>query len=133
MSRWLLALALSAVALGAAAWLFVSIGEMHDRLARHSGTLALVFLAIVGAVAVASAAAAARLVGVLGRPDPRPIKPPEDVIRAAEVQAQEAEGVITKVRDESVRADLNAELATLRVDRERRRFQVVVFGTGSAG
>ncbi|MBV8267499.1 MAG: GTP-binding protein, partial [Planctomycetaceae bacterium] len=133
MSRWLLALALSAVALGAAAWLFVSIGEMHDRLARHSGTLALVFLAIVGAVAVASAAAAARLFWVLGRPDPRPIKPPEDVIRAAEVQAQEAEGVITKVRDESVRADLNAELATLRVDRERRRFHVVVFGTGSAG
>ncbi|MBV8385138.1 MAG: GTP-binding protein [Planctomycetaceae bacterium] len=133
MSRWLLALALSAVALGAAAWLFVSIGEMHDRLARHSGTLALVFLAIVGAVAVVSAAAAARLFWVVGRPEPRPITPPEDVIRAAEVQAQEAEGVITKVRDESVRADLNAELATLRVDRERRRFHVVVFGTGSAG
>ncbi len=36
MSRWVLALVLTVVALGAAAWLAVSVGEMHDRLAKHS-------------------------------------------------------------------------------------------------
>ena len=103
-SRWLLALVLTAVALGAAAWLIASIGEMHDRLARHSGTLALVFLGHRRAVAVASALAAARLFWKLGRPELPPARPPEDVIRAAEVQAEKAEGVIAQVKDESARA-----------------------------
>ncbi len=90
-------------------------------------------MAVAGVVALISALAAARLFWALGRPERPPARPPEDIIRAAEVQAEKAGGVIGQVRDELARTRLNAELAALRTDRERRRFHVVVFGTGSAG
>lgn len=132
-SRSLIALVVVAVLLGSAAWLFSSVGAIHDRLARYSDTLALGFLA-----AAALAAAGALLVGARFfwriRQDERPpVRAPEDVVRAAEVQAEKAEAVIAQVRDEATRARLGGELAELRDDRRRKAFHLVVFGTGSAG
>src|SRR3954453_12333740 len=132
-SRFLLAVVLVTVALGAAAWLIVSVGEMHDRLERHSAPLALAFVTAAGLVAMASGLMAARLFWTLGRPERAPAQAPEDVVRAAEVQAEKAEGVIAQIRDEAAKVRLNAELVTLRADRSRDEFRVVVFGTGSAG
>src|SRR5258708_28478618 len=64
---------------------------------------------------------------------PDQVKAPEDIVRAAVVQADKAEMVINQVKDESARAELGGELAAIRADGVRRRFHVVVFGTGSAG
>ncbi len=132
-SRWLLAVILTAVALGASAWLIASVNALHDRLAKHSGILAIVVLGVMLLVATASVLPAARLFWKLGRPERTPARAPEDVIRAAEVQAEKAEGVIAQVKDEAARARLHTELATLRSDRQQRRFHVVVFGTASSG
>ena len=125
---------LAIAALGLVAWLVSSVNELHERFARESRGLGL---------------------GVPGRPDrlardgcdlagppglaieragqaiPAPV--PTDVIRAASVQADQAEGVIRQVKDESVKAELNRELGELRTGREHREFHVVIFGTGSAG
>lgn len=132
-SRWILALLLTAVALAATAWLVASVNELHDRLAKHSSGLAVVFVGTALLVAAASALAAARLFWKLGRTERPPPKAPEDIVRAAEIQAERAEGVIEQVKDESARTKLQAELAVLRDDRRQRRFHVVVFGTASAG
>jgi small GTP-binding protein len=132
-ARWLAPLVLSAIALGAAAWLFTSVGEMHDRLAKHSNGLALVFLGVAGLTATLAGAAAARVLWKLGRPEAPPAQAPEDVVHAADLQAEKAEGVINHVRDQAAKARLQAELSVLRSDRERRTFHVVIFGTGSAG
>jgi small GTP-binding protein len=132
-SRGNLAVALFALAAGATAWLLVTIGAMHDRLAQHSGTLALVFVTVAAAVALGSAAAGVRILWKMGRPERPPVRAPEDIVKAAEVQAEKAQGVIAKVKDEIARDTLERELAALRTDRQRRRFHVVVFGTGSAG
>src|SRR5947209_16645154 len=60
-TRWVLALVLAAVALGTVAWLVTSVNELHDRLARHSEALALVFVGTAALLAVASALAAVRM------------------------------------------------------------------------
>jgi small GTP-binding protein len=132
-SRGTLALTLFAVAAGATAWLLVTVVAMHDRLAQHSRTLALGFVTVSAVVALGSAAAAVRILWKMGRPDRPPVRAPEDVVKAAEVQADKAQGVIAQVKDENARETLERELAALRADRQRRRFHVVVFGTGSAG
>src|SRR5262245_192528 len=132
-SRWVLPLVLAAIALGAAAWLFTSVGEMHDRLAKHSNSLALAFLVGAGLLAAISAIAGARFFWNLGRPERAGPQAPEDIVRAAELQAEKAEGVIATVRDNQAKKELGDELAALRADHQRRTFHVVVFGTGSAG
>ncbi|MGE5756803.1 MAG: YcjF family protein [Planctomycetaceae bacterium] len=132
-SRWSLAPVLIAVAAGATAWLLVTIGEIHDRLARHSGALALIFVGIAAAVALGAAATALRILWKMGRPERPPVRAPADIVHAAEVQAERAEGVIAQVKDEGARGRLERELAALRADRQQRRFHVVVFGTVSAG
>ena len=132
-SRLLLPLVLVVVAIASTAWLLVTVIDMHDRLAKHSDALALVFVGVSGLTAVVSALTAARFFWKLSRGEPAPAKAPEDVVKAAEVQAERAEAVIEQVKDESARIDLHKELAALRVDRQERRFHVVVFGTGSAG
>jgi small GTP-binding protein len=129
----LLPIVLTVVALAVAAWLLGSVGEMHDRLARHSLRLAQVFIGLAGLTAIVAAVVGLRFFWTVSRADRPPPKAPEDVIKAAEVQAEKAEEVIAQVKDESARIDLAAELAALRADRQRRRFHVVVFGTGSAG
>lgn len=132
-ARWLAPLILAALALGAAAWLFTSVGEMHDRIAKHSNALAVAFLALAGLMGLLAAASAARLFWTLGRSEPPQAQAPEDVVRAAELQAEKAETVIQQVRDDAAKAELQSELAGLRADRQRRNFHVVIFGTGSAG
>src|SRR3954451_12088514 len=133
-TRWVLALVRSAVALGTVAWLVTSVNELHDRLARHSEPLALVFVGTASFVALASALTAVRMFWKLGHTPRAPdqVKAPEDIVRAAVVQADKAEMVINQVKDESARAELGGELAAIRADGVRRRFRVVVFGTGSA-
>src|SRR5262245_53720096 len=118
-ARWLLPLVVAALAFGAAAWLFTSVGEMHDRLARHSNALALAFLAVAGLCATISAIAAARFFWSLGRVERAAVQAPEDIVKAAEIQAEKAEGVIAQVRDDRVKAELAGELAELRADRQR--------------
>jgi small GTP-binding protein len=134
-TRWVFALLLTAVALGTVAWLVTSVNELHDRLARHSEPLALVFVGTAALVALASALTAVRMFWKLGHTPRAPdqVKAPEDIVRAAVVQADKAEMVINQVKDESARAELGGELAAIRADGVRRRFHVVVFGTGSAG
>src|SRR5215212_7567229 len=110
-ARWLVPLVVAAAALSAAAWLFTSVGEMHDRLARHSSALALAFLGVAGLGAAISAVAATRFVWTLGRAERPPAQAPADVVRAAELQAEKAEGVIAQVRDDRVKAELGGELA----------------------
>ncbi len=135
-TRWVFALVLTAFALGTAAWLVTSVNELHDRLARHSAPLALVFVGTAGLLAAASGLAAVRMFWTLGHSPRAPellAKAPEDVVRAAEVQAEKAEQVINLVRDEAARSELGNELAAIRADRVRRRFHLVVFGTGSSG
>ncbi len=69
----------------------------------------------------------------MGRPTEPERPAPEDVVRAAEAQAEQAEKLIAQVRDEAARVRLEGELARIRSDRADRTFRVVVFGTGSAG
>src|SRR3954467_8405532 len=92
-TRWVLALVLAAVALGTAAWLVTSVNELHDRLARHSEALALVFVGTAALVAVVSALAAVRMFWKLGHTPraPAEVKAPEDIVRAAALQADKAE------------------------------------------
>ena len=132
-SRFLLPVVLIVVAICAAAWLLASVGEMHDRLAKHSLTLAQIFIALAGLVALVAGVILFRIFWTLSRADKPRARAPEDIVKAAEVQAEKAEEVIKQVKDESARIDLAAELAALCADRQRRRFHVVVFGTGSAG
>jgi small GTP-binding protein len=132
-TRIMLAMALAVVALATVAWLIASVGDLHDRVARHSPLLAVSLVTLAVLAASASAIGAARMFWKLGRPERAPAQPPEDVIRAAEVQTDKAESVVQQVKDLAVRERLETELRDLRSDRARRRFQVVVFGTSSAG
>jgi len=106
---------------------------MHDRLAKHSSALAVAFLGVTALVVAVVSLAYARFLWRTSASDSPSRQVPEDVVIAATVQADKAEGVIHQVQDESVKSILNRELAELRADRQRRRFHVVVFGTGSAG
>jgi small GTP-binding protein len=134
-TRWVFALVLTAIALGTAAWLITSVTALHDRLAEHSKWLALAFAAAAALVVAASSLTATRMFWKLGHTPRAPdtVQAPEDIVRAAEVQAEKAELVINQVRDEGARTELGGELAAIRADGVRRRFHVVVFGTGSAG
>jgi small GTP-binding protein len=132
-TRLLLALSLTIVALAMAAWLVISVGDLHDRLAKHSSYLAITFLSLAGVGIFVFSITAARLFWKLGRAERPPPQAPADVVRAAELQAESAQKVVEQIRDEAARARLNGELATLRDDKARRRFHAVVFGTGSAG
>ncbi|MFO0953559.1 MAG: GTP-binding protein [Isosphaeraceae bacterium] len=131
--RYVLPVVLATVALVAAAWLLASVGDMHDRLARYSPRVAVVFIGVAGLVAVASAAAATRFFWKIGRGERAPAKAPEDVVKAADLHAEKAETVISQVSSAEARTELQAELTALRADRQQRRFHVVVFGTSSAG
>ena len=129
---WLTLFALT-VTLGMAAWLITSVGDLHARIAETSPPLAIGFVSLVALTASATAVAAFRLLWKLGRDERAPARAPDDIVAAADVQAEKAEQVVGQVRDEEVQARLRKEMAELRADRQARRFHVVVFGTGSAG
>ena len=132
-SRFLLPFLVVVVALTATAWLLVSVGDMHDRLAKHSVWLARGFIGIAGVLTIVSAAAAARFFWKASGPERAPAVAPQDIIKAAELQAEKAELVIAQVQDQPSKAALQTEIAELHSDRATKRFHVVVFGTGSAG
>ena len=122
-------------ALGLAAWLVSSLNEMHERFARESRGLGLAFLIVlillmvIGAVWLGRLAWRSRSTGAGISSTPVPA----DVIQAASVQADQAEGVIRQLGDKDVKSELNRELGEIRAGREHREFHVVIFGTGSAG
>ncbi len=124
---------LMAFVFGTTAWLVASVGDLHDRLAKVSPALAVGFVGFAIAAAGLCGFAAARLMWTLGRKERAPVKAPDDVVQAADVQVDKAEGVIARVADSKARERLTTELETIRSDRRQRRFHVVVFGTGSAG
>lgn len=132
-TRFSLAVGLAILALAMVASLVASVGDLHDRVAKTSPPLAVALVSVAVLTAAASAIAAGRLFWKLGRADPADARAPTDLVRAAEVQAEKAEAVVAMVADESAKQRLQGEIATLRRDREHRRFHVVVFGTGSAG
>jgi len=122
-----------AIAFGMTAWLVNSVGDLHDRLAKVSPALAVGFVGFAIAAASLCGVAAARLLWSLGRAEKTPVKAPEDIVQAADVQVDKAEGVIEHIADSKAKERLRTELATIRADRQERRFHLVVFGTGSAG
>jgi small GTP-binding protein len=121
------------VGIGVAAWLLNSVTELHARLAGQSTALAAAFLVVVIVVLAVAAIWAARLLWLSHFSESDRLKAPDDIIQAAAVQTEQAEGVIRQVGDTAARADLNQELSELRTSQARREFHLVVFGTGSAG
>ena len=126
-------LAVLVITLGTAAWLLGSLAELHDRFSRQSRALGIVFLIVLILFLVLATIWVGRLLWVSRKSASSPVKAPADVIEAAAVQAEEAEGVIRQVTDQSTRSGLTRELSEIRAGRDRREFHVVVFGTGSAG
>jgi small GTP-binding protein len=133
-TRLSLALGLTVVALALVASLVASLGELHGKIEKFSSPLAIALVSIAVVAASVSAIAAARLFWKLGRSESASaVKAPTDIVKAAEVQAEKAQTVVDLVQNPDAKTKLQEELATLRRDREHRRFHVVVFGTGSAG
>jgi small GTP-binding protein len=122
-----------AIVLVVLASLVSSVNDLHDRLAKVSPALAVGFVGTAIVVASLCGIAAARLLWSLGRAERATVEAPEDVVLAADVQVDKAEGVISRVSDPAARERLKTELETIRSDRRDRRFHVVIFGTGSAG
>ncbi len=132
-SYLLLGLAVLVVMLGASAWLLSSLVELHDRFSRQSRGLGIAFLIALIVFLVFAAIWVARLLWASRKPATKGNQAPADVIEAASVQTEQAEGVIRQVEDPSARAGLNQELTELLTGQHRREFRVVIFGTGSAG
>ena len=129
----LISLAILVVTVGAAGWLLSSLAELHDRFSRQSRGLGIAFLIVLIVFLALGALWVAKLLWNSRKPASNRAQAPSDVIEAASVQTEQAEGVIRQVEDPSARAGLNHELSELRAGHHRREFRVVVFGTGSAG
>ena len=121
------------VGIGFAAWLLSSVTELHTRLARQSTGLGVAFLAAVIVVLAVAGLWAARLFWQSHYSAGQRVEAPDDVIQAAAVQTEQAEGVIRQIGNAAARDELGRELSDLRTGQRRREFHVVVFGTGSAG
>ncbi len=128
-----LTLVVLVVALGMAAWLLSSLSELHDRFSRQSQGLGAAFLIVMIVLLVLATLWVGRTLWVSRPRASSRVEAPADVIEAASVQADQAEGVIRQVEDQSARTGLNRELNEIRAGRHGREFHVVVFGTGSAG
>jgi len=133
-SRLILALAGTTLVVGSTAWLVSSVGDLHDRVAPTSPELAVGVVVVAASTALIASLASFRLLWKLSRPErTETAQAPDDVVAAAALQAEKAEGVIAQVKDDEARTRFGRELATLRADSQARRFHVVVFGTGSSG
>ena len=132
-TRLLIALGLTIVAVGVVAWLAASVGDLHDRVAKHSPALAVGLIGIAVVAASVSAITAARLFWMLSRPPRAPAQAPKDVVKAAEIQAEKAGSIVALIQDEAARVRLENELRVLKADRDTSQFHLVVFGTGSSG
>src|SRR5262245_3022225 len=98
-TRYYWALALVVVAIALVGWLATSASGLYDRLAAHSVPLAVGLVTLLVVSACAAAFAAARMFHKLGKPESQPAKAPEDVVKAAELQAEKAEQVLALVKD----------------------------------
>jgi uncharacterized protein (DUF697 family)/GTPase SAR1 family protein len=132
-TRLLIALGLTTIAVGVVAWLVVSIGEMHDKVARHSPLLAIGLMSLAFVAASVSAITATWMFWRLSRPPKAPAKAPEDIIKAAEIQAEQAGNIVAQIQQSAVRDQLENELKALQSERAIAQFHLVVFGTGSSG
>jgi len=121
------------VGIGFAAWLLSSVNELHTRLARQSTGLGIAFLTLVIALLAIATLWTARGLWRSRVAAHERVKAPDDIIQAAAVQTEQAEGVIRQVGDATAREELGRELGELRSSQQHREFHVVVFGTGSAG
>jgi small GTP-binding protein len=129
----LLGLTVLVAMLGAAGWLLSSLVELHDRFSRESRGLGIAFLVVLIVLLSFATLWVGRLLWVSRKTANSRAQAPADVIEAASVQTEQAEGVIRRVEDPSARAGLSHELSAIRAGKHRREFHVVVFGTGSAG
>jgi hypothetical protein len=109
------------VLLGMAAWLLGSLTDLHDRFSRQSRELGIAFLIVLILFLLLATFWLGRSLWHSRTKASGPVQAPADVIQAATVQANEAEGVIRQVEDQSARADLNQELAALRGQSARSR------------
>jgi len=128
-----LTLTIVVVVMGLAAWLLSSLTELHDRFARHSQGLGVAFLIVLIVLLAVATLWASRFVRSSTSVGGGQAEAPNDMIAAAAVQTEQAEGIIRQVEDGSAKVRLNQELSELRAGQRRREFHVVVFGTGSAG
>ncbi len=129
----LLGLTVLVAMLGAAGWLLSSLVELHNRFSRESRGLGIAFLVVLIVLLSFATLWVGRLLWVSRKTANSRAQAPADVIEAASVQTEQAEGVIRRVEDPSARAGLSHELSAIRAGKHRREFHVVVFGTGSAG
>jgi small GTP-binding protein len=113
--------------------LLSSVNEFHTRLARQSTGLGVAFLTVVIVLLAVATLWATRLLWLSRFAAHERVQAPDDVISAAAVQTEQAEGVIRQVGDAAAREKLGRELGELRTSQHHREFHVVVFGTGSAG
>ncbi len=84
-------------------WFLASIGDLHERISKFSPALAAGVIGLALVAASAAALMAAHMFWRLGRTPEPPAQAPEDIVRAAEVQAEKAEQVLALVRDEAFR------------------------------
>ena len=132
-NRLIVPLVLLILAIASTAWLIKEMVGFHDLVKHYSSALAFTFVGIIGLTATISVLAAARFFWKLGGSEQAPAIAPDDVVKAADVQTEKAEGVISQLKSETSRTELVREIAAIRADKQSRRFHVVVFGTGSAG
>jgi small GTP-binding protein len=121
------------LAMGLTAWLLSSLTELHDRFARQSRSLGVAFLIVLIVLLAVATLWASRLLRLSTSGAASSAQAPTDMIEAAAVQTEQAEGMIRHVADESAKSALTKELSELKGGQRRREFHVVVFGTGSAG
>src|SRR5690348_8402408 len=121
-TRLLIALGLTIIAVGVIAWLAASVGELHDKVAKHSPQLAVGLISIAVVAASVSAITAARMFWLLSRPPKAPPQAPKDVIKAAEIQAEKAGTIVSQIQETAVRDRLESELKALKADRDTSQF-----------
>ena len=85
------------VTMGVAAWFLSSLTELHDRFARQSRGLGVGFLILLIVLLAVGTLWVGRIAWRSRTPERGPVKAPDDMIRAAAVQTEQAEGMIRQV------------------------------------
>jgi len=123
------------IGLGLFAWILSSINELHGRLATlsprfASGVVVLIVVVLLVVLALGVRFWFSSRRGTIANPDQLVL---EDPVGAARQTLSAAEQQLALVTDEVARKALTAELDEVAGDFAKKRFSVVVFGTGSAG
>lgn len=134
LAAWI-GLLLVVIGLGLIAWIISSVNELHDRLTSISPAFATTFLVVVLLALIAILLLGFRF-WLSARRDGTPdvdAKVREDHIGAAQQAIDATEKQLDLLADEVARRALKSELEGVSQDFAARRYQIVVFGTGSAG